>query len=670
MSRFSARTYLFGLITVALVPVWLFAGYLLFSYAMNSQARFEAGAERIANQISLVVEAQLHQLQTVLDGLSQSTAFREGDMEEVYAEAQRLSEGTDRIITLYPFDGNEIFDTKHPLGTDIEPPLNLSTQEREQLLKNLPVVTGVHSGRSGEQRIAVAIQVPRQNEPPWILAITVPTSEIRDTLMPAVPPNWTIGVGDKSGRYVARSTMHEETTGKEGLPEYLKNIVGKSGTFTSTNFQGTTLLAGFIRSDYSGWFYAANVPLSVVHAPLRRSIAEFGLIGLISMLVSSALAYLVGRRITKAARGLAQRATALGLRDPVAPMATPINEFAIIADALSTADSALHEREQELAAVMNTVPAGVWFTYDPNALLVIRNRHAAQLMGLPLEQGRTFGVPAYVAETRATRDGEVIGREDRPLSRAMRGDETENEEYTYTTVDGINRTLLSSARAIRNSEGNIVGAVQISLDISDRRRSEQQRQLLVNELNHRVKNTLAVVQAVASQTLRNSQNLREAQDALSMRLIALAKAHDILTQENWSGADLAELIERTIGAQVAHDRFTISGEAVRITPNLALSLALGIHELTTNAIKYGALSNDTGSVSVSWNIGTENDRERLSMVWRETGGPPVTPPLRRGFGTRMIQRVLDSDPTGKVDFDFAEAGLVCSFGISLERQKS
>lgn len=666
-SRFSAKMHLFGLITVALVPVWLFVGYLLFVYAMNSRDRFEAEARQIAHQVLLVVEAELRQLETIVNGLSKSAALRDGDMPKVYAEAQRLAAGTNRVLMMFALDGREVFDTYRPFGTDAAPPLALSPEERQKVLRGLPIVTGVYLDQiTNDQRIAVAIAVPRPNLAPWILAVTIPTGEIRDTMKPAAPPGWTIGVGDRTGSYVARSAMHEETTGKPGLPEYLENIKGSAGTFTSTNFQGITLLAGYARSDYSGWFYSANIPRSIVQAPLRRSILEFALIGLVSTLISTALAYLVGSRITKAARDLANRATALGKRNTVQPMTTSVVEFATIADALKDADKALHEREQELAAVMNTVPVGVWFTYDRSALQVIRNRHAAELMGLPLEAGTTYGAPAHVAETYATRDGEVIGREDRPLTRAMRGDETENEEYTYVTVNGAQRTLLSSARSIRNNEGKVVGAVQISLDISERKRNEQQRQLLVNELNHRVKNTLAVVQAVASQTLRNSHSLREAQEALSMRLIALAKAHDILTHENWSGADLRELIEHTMSVQVEYDRFTLRGDAIRIAPNLALSLALGIHELTTNAIKYGAFSNDRGTVSVSWKVKRKSGQDRLSIVWQEKGGPTVKPPARKGFGTQMIQRVLDSDPSGEVHFDFAKTGLVCSFGINLD----
>ena len=120
--------------------------------------------------------------------------------------------------------------------------------------------------------------------------------------MPAVPAGWTLGIGDRDGTYVARSQLHEEMTGRPGLPEYLAKVVGRSGTFTSSNFQGVTLLAGYYRSEFSDWFYAANVPLSVVQAPLWGSLAAIGAIGLVAMLVSTALAYVVGKGFARAAR--------------------------------------------------------------------------------------------------------------------------------------------------------------------------------------------------------------------------------------------------------------------------------------------------------------------------------------------------------------------------------
>ena len=425
-----------------------------------------------------------------------------------------------------------------------------------------------------------------------------------------------------------------------------------------------TLLAGYYRSEFSDWFYAANVPLSVVQAPLWSSLAAIGAIGLVALLVSTLLAYVVGKGFAQAAADLAARAEALGQGRTVAPMSTRVLEFATIADAMLAAERALAEREHELETVLETVPAAVWFTYDPQALQVIRNRFAAELMGLPTEGRKSFGSPDLVIDTIALREGHAVSRQDRPLSRAMRGEQTDNEEFSYILPSGVERILLSSARPIPDAAGRIIGAVQISLDITERKRGEEQRKLLINELNHRVKNTLAVVQSIASQTLRSATSLPEAGRSLSGRLVSLAKAHDILTQENWSGADLRELVTASCTAHAARERFQLAGEAVWLPPSLALSLALALHELTTNAIKYGALSTAQGMVVISWTVGDGADRQRLRLEWRESGGPPVAPPERMGFGTRMLRRILDPE-SGSASVTFETTGVVCVFELEL-----
>ena len=361
------------------------------------------------------------------------------------------------------------------------------------------------------------------------------------------------------------------------------------------------------------------------------------------MLLSGVLAYVVGKGFARAAGDLAARADALGHGRPVALMSTAVSEFAAIADALIGAERALAERAHELETVLETVPAAVWFTYDPQARQVIRNRFAAELMGLPTDVSKSFGAPDLVIDTIAIKEGNTVSREDRPLSRAMRGEQTDNEEFAYILPSGIERILLSSARPIYGRDSSIVGAVQISLDITERKRGEEQRTLLVNELNHRVKNTLAVVQSIASQTLRSATSLAEGERSLASRLVSLAKAHDILTEENWSGADLQELLVASSTQHSVRDRFRLSGEPVWLPPSLALSLALAIHELITNAIKYGALSTRDGTISISWTFTDQPAGRRLRLEWRERGGPPVAHPEHKGFGTRMIERILDPE---------------------------
>ena len=315
--------------------------------------------------------------------------------------------------------------------------------------------------------------------------------------------------------------------------------------------------------------------------------------------------------------------------------------------------------------MLETVPAAVWFTYDPQARQVIRNRFAAELMGLPTDVRKSFGAPDLVIDTIALKDGRTVSREDRPLSRAMRGEQTDNEEFAYILPSGVERILLTSARPITDAAGKIIGAVQISLDITERKRGEEQRKLLVNELNHRVKNTLAVVQSIASQTLRSATSLPEAGRSLASRLVSLAKAHDILTQENWSGADLKDLIAASLTPHAGLDRFQLSGDSVWLPPTLALSLAMALHELTTNAIKYGALSTGRGTVSISWTTSSQAEGRRLRIEWREQGGPPVAPAERKGFGTRMLERILDPEVRRQRFHHVRKVRVACVFDFKI-----
>jgi len=666
LPRRSARLHLLGLIAAAVIPVWLFAAYLLFQFAMHERLRFEQDALQTARQVSLVVEAEVANLRTIVDGLSKSAALANGDLEAFRGEALRAVQGTTYNLVLRDLGHNQLLNTDVGFGANLPQVEPISAPDREKLKVSSILVSDVFQGQgSKDYRVAISVKVPSPTGEDLLLSISVPTSRIRDVMMPAVPDGWTVGVGDRDGNYVARSRSHEEMTGKPGLPEYLKKIVGRSGSFISRNYQGTTLLAGYFRSSYSGWFYTANVPLSDVQAPLWRSLAAIGGIGIVALLLSAGLAYVVGKHLTGATTDLAARADALGKGCPVQPLSTSVREFATIAQALVDAERAIAQRRNELETVLDTVPAAVWFTYDPKALLVIRNRFATELMGLPTKVRQSFGVPDPVINTVAVKDGHTVSREDRPLSRAMRGELTDNEEFSYTLPSGGERFLLSSARPIRGATGHIIGAVQISLDITDRKRGEEQKKLLVNELNHRVKNTLAVVQAIASQTIRNATSLPEAGRTLTSRLVSLSKAHDILTQKNWSGADLNDLIIESIKPHAAIERFQITGEKVWLPPNLALSFALALHELTTNAIKYGALSNAKGRVTISWNLVNRGTEARLNLEWRETGGPTVGSIERRGFGTQLLERVFAPNSAGRVLMNFKRRGLSCVFDVDV-----
>ncbi len=236
-------------------------------------------------------------------------------------------------------------------------------------------------------------------------------------------------------------------------------------------------------------------------------------------------------------------------------------------------------------------------------------------------------------------------------------------EHRIIRRDSSLRWARSRAFPRRNCRGEIVLWYGTTEDINERKVAEERQRLLINELNHRVKNNLATVQAIAFQTLKGDIPLAEAKARFEARLMALSRAHNLLTEQVWGGASL----ERVVRDSTEHlggdqERFTLSGPSVWIAPRAALALALALHELGTNAAKYGALSGDGGRVDVTWR---ETGDGKLILEWKEQDGPPVSAPPRRGFGSRLIEQGLAGDLGGTAQIAFEPDGLRCTIAAAL-----
>jgi two-component sensor histidine kinase len=193
-------------------------------------------------------------------------------------------------------------------------------------------------------------------------------------------------------------------------------------------------------------------------------------------------------------------------------------------------------------------------------------------------------------------------------------------------------------------------------------RGEALHTLLVNELNHRVKNTLATVQSIAAQTFREASDPAEARRKFDARLAALGRAHNVLSNEKWENAELREIVKGVLEPYAAGNRprLHVAGPEIRVAPHTALMISMALHELATNAAKYGALSSGTGEVFIDWAPAPDNETDALRLTWREKGGPPVQPMERKGFGTRLIQDGFASQLGGSAMLDFDPAGLTCT----------
>jgi PAS domain S-box-containing protein len=251
------------------------------------------------------------------------------------------------------------------------------------------------------------------------------------------------------------------------------------------------------------------------------------------------------------------------------------------------------------------------------------------------------------------------------LDRLFAGQNGFSNEYRILQPDGDVRWVHARGRLIKDESDTPIRFSGASVEITERKRAEETQRLLMHELAHRVKNTLAVVQAITTQSLRNATSVEEAGEKLRSRINTLASAHDVLMQSNWVSASIRDVIDATavnLGLE-NEDRLKISGPSVLLAPQAALSFSLVTHELLTNAVKYGALSNAVGQVEASWQISSVSGIATLSFRWKETGGPVVTVPQQTGFGSRLIKSSLGG--FGKVEMVYDPDGLVLDFSAPL-----
>jgi PAS domain S-box-containing protein len=225
------------------------------------------------------------------------------------------------------------------------------------------------------------------------------------------------------------------------------------------------------------------------------------------------------------------------------------------------------------------------------------------------------------------------------------------------------------SQTVRDPSGKFLYGVRVVQDITERKEAEARQKLLIDELNHRVKNTLATVQSLAAQTARGTDSPEEFRQAFEGRLIALSQAHDQLTRRHWQSADLRDIISGVAGPHLSRpeEQLGIEGEAITVSPRIALTMALVLHEMTTNATKYGALSQPEGRIEIGWQIERRPSKSSLLHIeWRERNGPPVEEPARPGFGSRFIQGSVTAELRGSVRMEFNPDGLRCTIDIPLD----
>lgn len=293
------------------------------------------------------------------------------------------------------------------------------------------------------------------------------------------------------------------------------------------------------------------------------------------------------------------------------------------------------------------------------------------LLGNPGFQAAVgHAAPSFIGKTDldllADKDqARAIMEHDRAL---MRQGTPQSFEEDLVLPDGRLTHWLSVKSPIRSADGQFKGLVGVSLDITERRKAEERLRYLANEVDHRARNLLGVVLSVVR--LTKVDDVAAFRAAITGRIKALSRAHSLLAASQWQGVDLATLAAEELAPfeRAGGEAITISGPSIRLVPDASQALAMALHELASNAAQHGALSGEAGRVALSWRVSDRDGRPHAEILWRETGGPPVEPPERTGFGFTAIQGAIEHQLCGKVDLEWASDGLVCRIGFPLVEQ--
>lgn len=257
------------------------------------------------------------------------------------------------------------------------------------------------------------------------------------------------------------------------------------------------------------------------------------------------------------------------------------------------------------------------------------------------------------------------------IEAAFAGNLDQDPEVHYQRKNGEEFWAAIFICPVRDEAGDVIQHFASFVDLTKHKTAQAHSAMLIDELNHRVKNTLASVQSITSQAFKNSSDLQEIRHSIESRLFALSRSHDLLTLKKWEGAGLLDLIHDALqpfGIQdQQQNRFAVTGANIRLTPKMTLALGIAFHELATNAMKYGALSNESGSITIAWTVEPAPDGDRLILHWREKGGPLVVSPSRKGFGSRVIEHGLPHELSGKVYLNYLPEGVACTIEIPISK---
>jgi PAS domain S-box-containing protein len=655
-TAFSRSLLIVGLV---LLPMLVAIGLLGWLYSDAERRGIEARRAAVASSAALIVDRLVAERIAALQTLAASIADQPVGSAETYRRAAEVGARFGEALVLVDNTGRQILSTRVPFGTAL-PDSSDMTPIAPALAGRQPYVSDTISGTVASRPSAV-VTVPLPGEPAThAISMSVSPDMLSSTLKQAgLPADWIAAIIDRNGMFVARSHRPDLHIGKAGRPELIEVARSgrKSGVFSNETHEGVPVQSSFQRSGLSGWTAVVAVPDALISATSDRSRAIVLAALLAAVSLALLLAAIAGRSTLKAVQALQRNALALAKGEPVRWEPHSISEFNDVGKTLIEAEHIIKERDGAVAELRRTsnllhsiidLTPDLVYVKDAESRTILTNPATLRLYGKMLDEVKGRGA----IDWHPNRDEvERIVENDRTVME--RGESMQFEE-PFTGAHG-RRIFLSTKTPLRDASGAVVGVVGVSTDVTDREKRAQHMEFVMRELSHRSKNLLTVIQSIARQTAKQSADFDDFQKAFDSRLQSLAALHDLLIEHNWEGASIAEVVQSQLRPFANRNRVDAEGIDVLLKPDVAQVVAMAIHELATNATKYGALSRDTGRVSIRWGV---IDGGTFFIEWREQGGPAVAPPQREGFGSTVLKRIASHVSQAKIAYAFDESGVV------------
>jgi PAS domain S-box-containing protein len=645
--------FLFGASLV--LPALVFTAVLLDRNWQAQEADMHRRLEQVVGDLAHDVDRELILLFANLTALAASPDVATGDWAAVHAKASATLKPLGIEVLFRDLDGQQVMNTRVPWGTPLprsqQPAIDAAV--RASLKPHVSdMVTGSIAGR---QVITLTVAVTGgEGRLVGFLHLSLDPERFLATMEGQnLPAEWNTGISDRTGTIIARLRRHSDFVGRK-LPDELRaQSIQSTGAFSTVNVEGVQTLRAAKLSPLTGWLFSANVPMSVVHAAsIKDSQWIIGLGGGL-LLLALLLAIAVGRLVARPIAVIAGHAAMVAQERMPPPLDSPVREANEVASVLRYAARQLQERSQALRGTLE--------------------RFAVALRGADIvvyAQDRE-GRVTWISETADHGEGFVGRRSDEVLppdssaeaaaleQRALETGEPHEGQVKHGTGDAA-RYFRLHIEPVRDSSGEVTGLLGVSSEITALKQSERRNRLLAREIAHRAKNLLTVVQAIASETGRSAASVVDFSERFTARIRALARLQDLAMGGTGGGAPLRALVQSQFEAFIdpASGRVSTEGPDVRLTAQAGSSLAIALHELATNAAKYGALANAEGRVAIRWQDEQNDGTRSFRLVWQESGGPPVAPPQRRGFGSKVLGRLTAGALEGQAMLEYRAEGLV------------